>query len=460
MTTRPYTLRSFIELAENESTHGRDLSRTNSRVRKATTSLQKRRQAYRTAIISLTQADPNREVLRAAYKEEREKLRRERDAAIESVLYEALTEFEARLDDGTFGFALRVGPIVGGKQTYQISPGLSTTYPAKQAAAAIRTATAVDPPNRNSIVRALKEALDKEYAHAVYRTDIQNFFESIPHRVLMDKISSLPGLDGVSAELARTLLYEFATITGADTGLPRGAGLSSQLADLFMTDFDLYIKAQPGVLFYARYVDDIVIVIENHKLLSTVRQLVVDQLATVGLQVKDEKTSEIKISEQGAYPNSAAVEYLGYRFVRHEDGLTTALTAARSHRRRNRLRVACEHWLASDPHASAPNHGHDGLLVDRVRYLAGNTRLSNSKSSVSIGLYHSNSSLDSGAGDLVELDRILGEFIESSHHRMDPRVVKRLREVSFVSMFASRPFLRIPQKRIEQIVSVWKVVGA
>ena len=419
-----------------------------------------RRRVFHTAIAALKKDDPRREALRTQYREDRQKLRRERDGTVELVLHEALAAFEDKLDKGKFTFALKPGPVVGNKQTYQIGTELSTSFPAKQAAGAIREATATEPPNRNSIVRALKESLDKSYTHAIYKTDIESFFESIPHNRLLQKAVQLPALDGVSIHLISTLLSEFAALTGTNVGLPRGVGLSSQLAELFMADFDLTAKAQPGVLFYARYVDDIVVVIDSHKSLDTIRQSLVNHLESSGLRVKDDKTSEIMVDGQGQYPEFIAVEYLGYRFTKGTAGLTTGLTAARSRRRKRRLHLTFDHWLSTDPDPAAPNHGHDGMLVDRIRYLGSNTRLQNSKSSVTIGLYHSNSSLDENAVELVEMDRILEKFLLDHGYKMSSQARARIEEVSFVTMFSSKPFLRLPQKRIEKIVSIWKAVGA
>src|SRR5690606_17200506 len=106
-----------------------------------------------------------------------------------------------------------------------------------------------------------------------------------------------------------------------------------------------------------------------------------------------------------------------------------------------------------------PNHGHNGLLLDRVRYLAGNTKLLNSKSNVAIGLYFSNSALDPDALELTELDASLNAFCERHASKMPTELRERLEAISFVDMFASRQCLRFRQKRIEQIVRIWKGAG-
>jgi hypothetical protein len=454
-----YTLRSFAELAERENSRGKDIGRLDPDVRRATRSLQKRRELFLKRISKYKRDDPAREPIRQEYREARQKLRQERDEALESALHQALTTFEKKLDKGTFSFALRPGPVVGTKQTYCIDPDLGIAFPAKQAAAAIKSAAFLDAANRNSIVRALKEALNKRYDHAIYKVDVKNFFESIPHSALTDRLARPSTLDGVSAQLARQLLSEYEAITGDAMGLPRGVGLSSQLAELYMSDFDSKVKMHPGVLFYARYVDDVVVVVENHQALEAIQEVVAKELKNMGLRINVEKTRVINADKKGDYGDSVEVEYLGYRFVRSENKLVTGLTNKRKGRRMNRLELALECWLSTEPSVTNPNHGHDGILVDRLRYLAGNTKLLNSKSNVAIGLFHSNSALDESASELEELDALLESFLNAHDSKMTDGVRKRLNNISFVKMFASRPFLRLRQKRIEQIVRIWKEEG-
>ena len=50
-------------------------------------------------------------------------------------------------------------------------------------------------------------------------------------------------------------------------GLPRGIDISATLSELFMADLDSEIKKIDGIFFYARYVDDI-IVIYNARILK------------------------------------------------------------------------------------------------------------------------------------------------------------------------------------------------
>lgn len=451
----PYTVGSFIELAESENRRGKDISRIDLDVARATRALRERRKRFRLAISEYRKDDPARVEIRDAYREDRQQLRKARDQAIENALHRALTSFEDKLTRQEFTFALEPGTLVGGKITYQIGSALDIAFPAKQAADAVKRAAFIEAPSRNSIVRALKASLEKKYAHAIYKIDLKEFFESVPHSHLFSRLSIYPGLDGVSIRLARRLLAEFEAIQGSNVGLPRGVGLSSHLAELYLSGFDDVVKAHPGVLFYARYVDDIVIVLESKRDLIVLKEVVAAELDSLQLKLNQDKTREVVTDDNGDYGESAEIEYLGYRFSRSGGKLTTGLTDKRKGRRVRRLELTLQSWLTTSPNAVWPNHGHNGMLLDRIRYLAGNTKLLNSKSNVAIGLYFSNSALDTDASELAELDDILEVFRERHESKMPAKLRSRLAEISFVDMFASKEFLRFNQRRIEKIVQIW-----
>ncbi|WP_162246296.1 antiviral reverse transcriptase Drt3a [Microbacterium sp. Root1433D1] len=451
----PYTVRSFVDLANLENRRGKDISRLDPEVGRVTRALRAARQRYLRRAKRYARDSPERLALRAAYRVQRSDLRKRRDAAIESALRDALRVFEDKFSDDRFSFELVAGPLAGGKPTYQIGSTLPITYPAKQAAASVRSALAVEAPSRNSVVRALRSALDRPYHHAILKIDIERFFESIDHFELRARVSRYSSLDRVSAALTERLLWEYAVLAKSQLGLPRGVGLSSHLAELYMREFDTRVRTQPGVLFYARYVDDIVIVSENATALAKIKAVAVDTLNQLKLITNSGKTYELVADKKGDYPSGEHLEYLGYKFTRAGGRLAVGLTNQRKGRRVKRLEAALQAWLSTLPNASWPNHGHNGMLLDRIRYLAGNTKLLNSKSNVAIGLYFSNSALDENAGELRELDVMIQEFCLLHGSKMPDKLRSRIESISFVDMFHSRSFLRFNQKRVERIVSIW-----
>lgn len=456
MAAVPYSVRSFKALAERESRRGADLTRTVPAVKDAVAALRVRREQYKTEVTPLALGSPARLAARDRFHSDRKELRQNRDDALENALQGALLQFEQTLESGNFTFGLTQAVKLGHRQTYRISNTLNVAFPAKQAAAVIRDLRAADAQSRNGIVRALKEALGKRYSHAIYRLDITSFFGSIPHAELLKRLRSLKRLDTVTVTLVSRLLEEFAALTGTRVGIPQGVGMSSHLADFYLHEFDRRMKATPGVLFYARYVDDIVLVLEDGAALDAVKGEIKVELQKLALTINVAKTEEIITGSNGDYPTGSALEYLGYKFTRANGKLTTGLTTNRHQRRMRRLELTLQSWLDSSPNAAHPNHGHDGMLIDRLRYLAGNTKLLNSKDNVAIGLFFSNSALDADATELTDLDVVLEQFRQNHSNKMSERLKKKVQVISFSEMFAQRPFYRFSPRKVQRAIQAWE----
>lgn len=452
----PYSLRSFKALAERESRRGKDISRYVPLIKSANDDLRRLRKNYETNIAALKSKNTRRSEIADNYRKDRDDLRKKRDKILEESLLDTLAKFELSLKQGTFSLGLKPAAKVGKHQTYRVAEDLAVIFPARQAAAVVKKLHKAQSQSRNSIVRALKDSLRRSYQHSIYRLDIQNYFDSIPHDKLLERLEARPHFDRTTDHVVLTLLNEYAAVKGERIGVPRGVGISSQLGDFYLDDFDHHIKTQRGLLFYARYVDDIILVLDDDKTLDSVKNSISQALQELGLQINQEKTQEISTDEYGNYDENEAIEYLGYRFTRANKKLKTGLTQKRLDRRVARLETAFETWLICSPRKSSPNSGHDGLLLDRIRYLTGNTKLLNSKDNVAIGLYFSNSALDEDAKELLELDQRLSDLVARHSDKMSDRLLERLQLQSFVEMYRQRPFHRFKQKRVEQIIQCWR----
>lgn len=459
MSVMPYTVQSFIEIAERDARRGKDLSSIDPTVAATIQDLKEQRSKYWATLHQFAEESEERERHRREYKEDRENLRKKRDLEVEKVLQSALDKFQDSLSHGTYSWGLLKGKIVkGDRQTYRFSSDLSVEFPAKQAGAVVRRETRNATYSRNSIVRALRSALDKNYHHAVYRVDIRKFFDSIPHDTLWYRLNEAWGIDPITLEIIDRFLHEFRLLRGESVGVPQGVGLSSQLAEFYLRELDITMRSHPGVLFYARYVDDIIIVIEDPNSRSAVHAELGKQLELLGLETNSspEKYLDLVSKPNGDYPRNMEVQYLGYSFKRTNKKLVVDLTQSRGDRRKNRLKIAFCKWLDKGPSGDDPNHGDEWLLAARVRFLAANTTLQNSKNNVAVGLYFSNSALESGAGHLKAMDDYLKWLIETYQEKMSDNLKSRLRAISFQDFFDKRTFVRYSPKKIERIVACWR----
>ncbi len=111
--------------------------------------------------------------------------------------------------------------------------------------------------DRDITIRLLISHIKDSYAFTVHRLDVKSFYESFNRRGIINKLKSDARLSRKTLSTLQNLFIEFDTLNV--NGLPRGLGLSSTLSELMMNDFDAYLKSMKGVLFYSRFVDDIII---------------------------------------------------------------------------------------------------------------------------------------------------------------------------------------------------------
>ena len=120
--------------------------------------------------------------------------------------------------------------------------------------------------NKHQIMSNVKLLLNTTTPFYLIRTDITGFFESIPQQALLDKINANNLVNNKTKGMIKGILSEYnrqkdPNKIKADCGVPRGIGISSYLSEIYMHDIDQYIRNLQNVIFYARYVDDILIIL-------------------------------------------------------------------------------------------------------------------------------------------------------------------------------------------------------
>lgn len=151
----------------------------------------------------------------------------------------------------------------------------------------------------------------------VLQLDISKYFYSINHSLLKARILRYIGDQDIRALLV-SLVDSFHTDGQYDSLFPAGGmyrqtrakgmpigNLSSQLfANVFLCDFDHWVKQDLRIKSYARYVDDMVIMAETRAELLEISAAIVDKLAGDGLTIHPKK---IRLA-----PAADGVPFLGY----------------------------------------------------------------------------------------------------------------------------------------------------
>ena len=142
----------------------------------------------------------------------------------------------------------------------------------------------------------------------VLKCDVKKFFASIDHnllRYIVTKYISDPDLNW----LLNQIITSFHTETGK--GLPLGNLTSQLLVNIYMSEFDQYVKHTLKVKYYVRYADDFVILSSNRNLLlQNVRYIVHSLSDKLKLSLHPDKVS-IKTFSSG-------IDFLGWvHFPKH-----------------------------------------------------------------------------------------------------------------------------------------------
>lgn len=100
----------------------------------------------------------------------------------------------------------------------------------------------------------------------VLKGDVKKFFASIDHAVLLEILNSYI-LDKRIIWLINQVVGSFSSI-GPNTGLPLGNLTSQLLVNIYMNEFDQFVKHKLKTKYYIRYADDFVIFSEDKERLS------------------------------------------------------------------------------------------------------------------------------------------------------------------------------------------------
>lgn len=371
----------------------------------------------------------------------------------ENLLVEELDAISSKINSKCFSFGIKEVDIGTPKKVFVAERNAATFFALKQIQHNIRRLYKVKQANRHQIVCQLRELLGDKFPKYIVRTDISSFYESIPRKQLLEKLREDPLLTLASKKIIRRILFEYGAITGRDVGLPRGIGISAYLAELYMRDIDRAIRDYPGVLYYARYVDDIFIIFCPSPNIGTrpFRRTIAKEFKNLGLR-RNRKKTQIITTDTGV---TDSVQYLGYKFSISSGPFELRMTDKKIKRYKQRVDLA---FSAYEKKLRMPKKSEAkarSLLEKRVRFLTGNTRLVNNKKNVVSGVFFSNSLLTEMT-DLAALDKYLSAKIAGL---TSPRLKNRLSSQSFVKGFKTRRYHKFSAHDLCKIVEVWKHVS-
>lgn len=333
------------------------------------------------------------------------------------------------------------------------------------------------PKSRKKIIRELKGVLREGSGYRIYKFDIESFFESCDPSGIQALIDDL----SVSRQTKKLICRLVEVFNEGDgEGIPRGVEISSVLADLAMHGFDKRFSQDERVLYYARFVDDILIIttgVENSRLFS--REL--GRQLPVGLAFNYNKKRIVDVPPRGCGAAGgmtdlevASFEYLGFQISIVDTGLIFYSAKPSSQRKiidrridviispkkikRIKLRIIRSFVDFS-------YSGDFSLLYDRILFLSSNRLLLDKKSSrrVPTGIYYNFSEITNPEKSLGELDNLLKVLVLNPKSRIKNKIdalltnsqKKEILAMSFLSGHNEIRFRRFSPNRMSEIAKVW-----
>lgn len=317
--------------------------------------------------------------------------------------------------------------------------------------------------DRNLMVKQVIDLINENHEKYVYRLDIKSFYESISLFKSIKKITD-DGLLSSEYEHALWSMYNEITPLLARIqkvkGLPRGLSISSTLSEIFMRNFDDSIRKLDSVYYYARYVDDIIII-------STERICINEQISTLlptDLKLNYQKLSWFEVHESNCKKKCKCnkeqhqLDFLGYSFnfpkfnCKKSEPIKISLSQNKLTRFEERIHKSFAYFKAK---------GKPSLLVKRIAFLTLNYPVDQNKADkyeLYSGIYFNYMRINNFE-HLRKLDELLYYHIYNcpnfGRFSISRNLAITLRQYSFVKGFVNREIRHFMPTEIKTIKRIW-----
>jgi hypothetical protein len=337
-----------------------------------------------------------------------------------------------------------------GGQSYKLEDNVCNFFISKKIQKNIRETYKVRQSSRYAILSQLINLLEDNCPKYVIRTDIKNFYESIPQKILLEKINNDYLLSIKTKKFINQILESYNGLTGqtdADIaiGVPRGIGISAYLSELFMRNVDNQIQELDDIIYYARYVDDIIAIFvpqskreKNFNYKKKIEEIVENEK----LSLNEDKTETYNLLNNSNILKDKTINYLGYEIGSNSENevLDIKLSEKKLSKYFDRIKLSFEYFSKKRHHNRKREFK---LLSARIKYLTSNTKLRNNKDKVFVGIFYSNPFLKS-VESLERLQKRLNWYTRRA--KLTNKEKQEIEQYSFIDGFKYKSFQVLPLK--------------
>lgn len=343
-------------------------------------------------------------------------------------------------------FLIQVSKIgIGATPLYTVDKNKENIFTLKVINSYLSKSFSVKQKNRDEIVPQISSLINDKMAKYVVKGDVKKFFESINQEKLTSALYKDARLNAITRKIIKSLLEGYNKSSGDNKGIPRGVSISSYLAEIYLKQFDDFMKKIPNTVFYERYVDDFILIltptekINESEIISSIK----NELDKVDLSLNEDKT---KIHDL-FHGNNKSFDYLGYDFKISGGKLDISISKKREQKYIDRIQKSFNHYKKSTSKSKSTTD----LLIKRIKFITSNTRLSNNKSNAFIGVYYSNKFIT----DHDCFKRIQKTLESEISGIPNTRIKNSLSKIDIKSNFTSKKYTRFSYKDLKKITAGW-----
>lgn len=364
-----------------------------------------------------------------------------------SEIMNVLSTIGANISKKNFSLRCIQAKVVHDKATYKIEKNETSFFAEKKIQENIKKTYNINLSSRDSIISSLISILDDDMPKIIIRTDISGFYESISHELLKSTLERHGYLSLSTKRIINETLKFYTIETGTSKGLPRGIGISAYLSEVFMIDIDSEILKLPDIIYYKRYVDDIIAIfsppikIDEKSLMKGIETIINDHKLTLNKA----KTKTINTLTQQNY----TLDYLGYQFKHaNKKTLDVEISNQRKLKIESRINTSFKKYINGRKTEKTKR-----LFINRIRFLTGNVKLTNNKGGTFVGIYHTNK-FANNISQMKKLDNILKDKI-NTELTQSPSLQRRLNKLSFEDGFNKKTYRKFTTKELMEITKGW-----
>jgi hypothetical protein len=312
--------------------------------------------------------------------------------------------------------------------------------------------------DRDTITKQISSLVSDTSHYTILKGDIKSFYESIPRESVIAKVESNRILSYQNRRIIRQV-FSCAAVA-AVAGLPRGISISSSLSELYIREFDRYVRALDGVYYYARYVDDFIIFC--HEKSENIFEEVERKLNQLDLNLNHKKIK--KICSNDLLNRTEQLSFLGYEHF-FDCNSSVKIRISRNRIRKIKTRIVLS-FLDYAKNNDVP------LLCLRLQFISGNylirepSHTHEASSGLMAGFYYNNKTF-SDPEQILDLDRFLMKLCRSKRGSVFRAVGAThmnaaciaTQGISFNKGFNQRKVYAIDKTEFSRIKECWKREG-